>query len=69
MQHTSYYSPLQTKLFRWFKNKHLKANPGKTDVLVSTEKPEIVSIDRINRTYNRLRIKDWESHYGAMFQS
>ena len=27
-----------TKLFRWFKNNHLKANPGKSHILLSTNK-------------------------------
>ena len=36
-----------TKLFRWFKNNHLKANPGKSHILLSTNKLEIVSIDGI----------------------
>ena len=41
-----------TKYFRWFKNNHLKANPGNPIVLItistlSTKKPEIISIDRI----------------------
>ena len=31
-----------TKLFRWFKNNHLKANPGKSHILLSTNKIEIV---------------------------
>ena len=35
------------KLFHWFKNSHLKANPGKSHILLSTKKPEIVSRDRI----------------------
>ena len=33
-----------SELFRWFKNNHLKANPY---ILLSTNKPKIVSIDRI----------------------
>ena len=33
--------------FRWFKNNHLKANPGKSHILPSTNKLEIVSIDGI----------------------
>ena len=37
-----------TKLFRWFKNNHLKTNPGKSHILLSTNKPEIVSIDEIS---------------------
>ena len=36
-----------TKLFRWFKNNHLKANPGKSHILLNTNKLEIVSIDGI----------------------
>ena len=36
-----------SKLFRWFKNNHLKANPGKSHVLLSTKKPYIVSTDEI----------------------
>ena len=36
-----------TKLFRWFKNNHLKANPGKSHILLSTSNLEIVSIVRI----------------------
>ena len=31
-----------TKIFSWFWNKHLKANPGKPHVLLSRKKPEIV---------------------------
>ena len=37
-----------TKLFLWFKNNHLKANPGKSHILLSSKKPEIVSIDGIS---------------------
>ena len=36
-----------TKLFRWFKNNHLKVNPGKYHILLSSKKPEIVSNDGI----------------------
>ena len=36
-----------TKLFLWFKNNHLKANPGKSHILLSSKKPEIVSVDGI----------------------
>ena len=31
-----------TKLFRLFKNNHLKANPGKSHILLSTNKLELV---------------------------
>ena len=34
-----------TKLFRWFKNNYLKANPGKSHILLSPNKLEIISID------------------------
>ena len=30
------------KLFLWFKNNHLKANPGKYHILLSSKKPENV---------------------------
>ena len=36
-----------TKLFRSFKNNHLKANPGKSHILLNSKKPEIVSVDGI----------------------
>ena len=36
-----------TKLFHWFKDNHLKANPGKSHTLLDTNKLEIVSIDGI----------------------
>ena len=36
-----------TKQFGWFKNNHLKANPGKSNILLSSKKPEIVSVDGI----------------------
>ena len=35
------------KLFHWFKNNHFKVNPGKSHILLSTKKPEIISIDEI----------------------
>ena len=34
-----------TNLFRWFKNNHLKPYPGKSHILLSSKKPEIVSVD------------------------
>ena len=37
-----------TKLFRWFKNNHLKANSEKSHILLSSKKPEIVSVDGIS---------------------
>ena len=36
-----------SKLFRWFKNNHLKANPRKSHILFITRKPEIPSIDEV----------------------
>ena len=41
-----------TKLFSWFKNNHLEVNPGKSNFLFSTKKPEIVSFDGIRLTAN-----------------
>ena len=37
-----------TILFRWFKNNHLKVNPGKFHISLSSKKPEIVSVDGIS---------------------
>ena len=37
-----------TKLFLWFKNNHLKVNPGKSHILLSSKKLEIVSVDGIS---------------------
>ena len=37
-----------TKLFLRFKNNHLKANPRKSHILLSSKKPEIVSVDGIS---------------------
>ena len=31
-----------TKLLCWFKNNHLKANPGKSHILLSSKRPDIV---------------------------
>ena len=39
--------PSATKLSRWSKKKHFKANPGKSHVLLSTKKPEIISSNGI----------------------
>ena len=36
------------KLFRWFKSNYLRANPGKSHILLSSKKPEIVSVDGIS---------------------
>ena len=44
-----------TKLFRWFKNNHLKANPAKSHSLLSTNKLEIPR--KSTRSYNRLATK------------
>ena len=35
------------KLFRWFKNNHLQIDPGKSHILLSSKKPENVSVDGI----------------------
>ena len=33
------------KVFNWFGNNHMKANPGKCHLLLSTKSPEVLSID------------------------
>ena len=38
----------ETKRFLWLKNNHLKAHPGKFHILLSSKKPEIVSVDGIS---------------------
>ena len=52
------------KLFSSFKNNHFKGNLGKSYILPSTKKPEIVSIDRIPP----ITASSWESHYRVMSQ-
>ena len=41
---------ISTKVFNWFGNNHMKANPGKCHLLLSTKSPEVVSIDGIQIT-------------------
>ena len=36
-----------TKVLHWFGNNHMKANPGKCHLLLSTKSPEVVSFDGI----------------------
>ena len=38
-----------TKVFNWFGNNHMKSNPGKCHLLLSTKSPEVVSIDGTQR--------------------
>ena len=38
---------ISTKVFHWFGSNHMKANPGKCHLLLSTKSPEVVSIDGI----------------------
>ena len=38
---------ISTKVFNWFGNNHMKANPGKCHLLLSTKSPDVVSIDGI----------------------
>ena len=38
---------ISTKVFNWFGNNPMKANPGKCHLLLSTKSPELVSIDGI----------------------
>ena len=41
---------IATKVFNWFGNNHMKANPGKCHLLLGTKSPEAVSIDGIQIT-------------------
>ena len=41
---------ISTKVFNCFGNNHMKANPGKCHLLLSTKSPEVVSIDVIQIT-------------------
>ena len=53
-----------TNLFCWFKNNHLKANPGKSHILLSSKKPLIVSVDEI-----RLAASSHEKITGVIIDS
>ena len=41
---------IPTKVFNWFVNNHMKANPGKFHLLPSTKHPEVTSINGIQIT-------------------
>ena len=41
---------ISTKVFNWFDNNHIEANPGKCHLLLSTKSPEVVSIAGIQIT-------------------
>ena len=41
---------ISTKVFNLFGNNHMKANPGKCHLLISTKSPEVVSVDGIKIT-------------------
>ena len=41
---------ISTKIFNWFGNNHIKANPGKCHLLLSAKSPEVVYIDGIQIT-------------------
>ena len=43
---------ISTKVFNRLGNNHMKANPNKCHLLLSTKSPEVVSIDRIQITSN-----------------
>ena len=42
--------PISRKVFNWFGNNHMKGNPGKCLLLLSTKIPAVVSIDGIQIT-------------------
>ena len=41
---------ISTKFFNWFGNTHMKVNPGKCHLLLSTKSPEVIYIDGIQIT-------------------
>ena len=41
---------ISTKVFHWFGNNHMKANPGKCHLFLGTKRPEVISIDGIQIT-------------------
>ena len=41
---------ISKKVFNWFGNNHMEANPGKCHLLLSTASPEVVSINGIQIT-------------------
>ena len=43
---------ISTKVFNWFGNNHLTANPSKCHLSLSTKSPEVVSIDGIQVTFS-----------------
>ena len=43
---------ISAKVFDWFCNNYMKANPGKCHLLLSTKSPEVVSIDGIQITFS-----------------
>ena len=43
----SFATAISTKVFNWFGNNHIKANPGKCHLLLSSKSPEVVSINGI----------------------
>ena len=47
---------ISTKVFNWFGNNHMKANPGKCHLLLSTKSPEVVSINGIQITSSAAEI-------------
>ena len=42
--------PISRKVFNWFGNNHMKGNPGKCRLLLSTKSPAVVSTDGIQIT-------------------
>ena len=62
---------ISTKVFNWFGNNHMNANPGKCYLLLSTKIPEVVSIDRIQITSRTAETRlgmtiDFENHLSAI---
>ena len=62
---------LAFRLFKWFENNHMKANPGKSHILLSNKKTEKVKINDgvVNSTVEEkllsitLDSRFWKTHY------
>ena len=68
---TSELQDISSKVFNWFGNNHMKANPGKCHLLLSTKSPEVVSIDEIQITSKHFRNSidselNFENHLSAI---
>ena len=67
---------ISTKVFNWFGNNNMKANPGKCHFLLSNKSPEVASINGIHTTSSNAEILlgitidselNFENHLSAKF--